>query len=180
MRFKDLISAIDPAAKVLDVGAGGLSGENTSYDLIERFPNYTGICLPHKESDAFKGNFPDKRIIQEDFYTHRFDGEKFDVIVLDLNIENNLKDWSDEGLAKMRELISERGFLISYVMTTDQYGNAETTELLKAHWRQFWESEAFATVAIGRKLNMISGFELFLSGHEDRRPYITWVILQKK
>ena len=49
--FKRLISQLSPKSKVLDVGAGGLQGTNTTDFLIERFgaDNVTGICTSEKE-----------------------------------------------------------------------------------------------------------------------------------
>ena len=155
---------------MLDVGGWGLEGDNTSQYLEERFSDI-----------IFMNNKPlDKVNLVGDFYGHKFK-EKFDLIVLDLNIENNvLKDWSDEGLERVRGLLKKGGTLINYIMTTSDYGDPnETPELIKRRWKEFWGTEDITDGSIGRKLKNIPGYEFFIHIQEEQRSEIIWVVLKK-
>lgn len=179
--FEKIISQIDKDSFVLDVGASGHEGENTTNYLIKRFENYFGICIQPEKVEAYKDNHPEAHIIVGDFYKHKFK-DKFDVVVLDLNIENNvIQDWSLEGLQNVRELLNDGGILINYVMTTDQYGDADVTPaLIRKRWVEFWKVDKLTNEAIGKRLENIPGFDLFAHEVEERRPYIMWVGLKKK
>jgi hypothetical protein len=163
LSFEKLINLIPKEASVLDVGAGGLEDENTGVFLKARFPNYTGI------------NIKPLAFIQGDYNTYDF-GKQFDLVVLDLNIENNLKDWSDEGLQRISRWIKPGGYLINYVMTTTEYGNPnETPQLIAEHrdkWWNGWDD-------MGDRLSRLKGFEFIVHQTEERRPYIKWVLLKK-
>lgn len=183
--MNELIKWMPKTFSVLDVGCGGLSGENTSVNLVNHFGqgNVTGICKESrwnwKDVAEFKSNFPNVKHINDDFYSHKFD-TLFDLVVLDLNIENNiLNDWSDDGLQKMRSLVAPKGYLINYIMTTTEYGDPnETPKLLADHRDRWWGS--FESIDIGRRLNSLPGWKFIAHQREERRPYITWVLLQNE
>lgn len=158
-----MISVLPPTASILDVGAGGLQDENTGIYLKARFEDYTGINTKQFGQD-----------ILGDFYTHSFD-RKFDLIVLDLNIDNNLlKDWTNEGLEYARSLLNPNGFLINYVMVTTNYGDPETPAMIAKHRDEFWNGWE----GIIDKLENLKGFKLMGILQEERRPEILWVMLK--
>ena len=182
--FEKLIQAIPRGSVVLDVGAGGLEGFNTTDFLIARFgvKNVKGICIRPEKVEAYKGRFPEMDLIVGDFYKESHYKEKsFDLVVLDLNIDNNIiKDWSLEGLAQTRDLIKEGGMLINYVMTTDQYGDEnETPALIRKRWKEFWHTDILTYEDIGKRLTNLPGYELFAHEVEEIRSYIMWVALRK-
>lgn len=171
--FEKVMSQIPNKGKVLDVGAAGLEGDNTTDYLVANFPDYTGICIRPEKVEAY--NNPN--IIVGDFYKTQFD-TKFDVIVLDLNIDNNIgKDWTDEGLQRMHEILNPDGYLVNYVMLTTEYGDDHTPHEIRTHADKFWGE--LTAEAVGKKLQTIPGFELFAYQLEERRPYILWVALRK-
>ena len=143
--FERIIRRIAPEAKVLDVGAWGLGGENTTKILQRHFGNVT--CLNREQI----GHAVD---IVTNFYTYNFK-EKFDVIVLDLDGENNAhNDWTDKQLERNFNLLNEGGILINYIQT------------------------------MGRRVydigNISNWFNIIKFYPEDRRPDIVWVALKKK
>ena len=185
--FSKLINSLPASLKVLDVGSGGLEGENTTNYLIRRFgpENITGICSNQHEVERFHAiraelKLPPVKIIQDDFYKHEFTGQ-YDLAVLDLNIESNLgRDWTDEGLDHMRSLVKDGGYLINYIMLTDQYGDPDETPLfIYRKWVEHWGTENLTLKDIGRKLSNLKGWELMAQEQEERRPYILWVMLKK-
>lgn len=169
--FNRIIQRIRISAEVLDVGAWGLGGENTSYLIFNRFKNT--VYMNHKQ---YKGV-----TLVGDFYTHKFK-KKFDLIVLDLDIETNVTiDWSLKGLKRCRGLLKKGGILINYIMATADYGKTEKThELIRTKWKEFWGTDDFESELVGKKLRNIPGYELFIHEQEKRRPEITWVALIKK
>ena len=182
--FEKIISAIDPNSSVLDVGAGGLEGANTTDYLIKRFSveNVKGICILPEKVEAYKERFPEMDLRVGDFYkTDSFKENSLDLLVLDLNIENNvIRDWSLEGLERCRGFLKKGGILINYVITTDQYGDVnETPALIRKRWKEFWKTEVLTYEDIGKKLSNIPGYELFVHEVEELRPYIMWVALKK-
>lgn len=185
--FPRLIKQLPKTFTVLDVGAGGLQGENTTNYLIEHFDakNILGVCRADVETQRFIATREANKmftipIISDDFYQIKFDGQ-FDLVVLDMNIGNNLeKDWSDEGLERMRSLVKDGGYLINYIMTTDQYGDPEKTpEFIRKYWWQWWNTGNLTMRAIGEKLRQLDGWELFDYEQEPRRDYILWTMLKK-
>ena len=178
--FKRLISSL-PKGSVLDVGCGGLEGENTTDYLVEYFgvESITGVCKWKKDIDKYRLKVPEINIIETDYYGIEFN-EKFDLVVLDLNIENNLKDWTDEGLKRTSKLVKKDGVLINYVMMTDAYGDPnETPQMIRDHRKNFWESDEWKNEMVGARIRKIKGFKLLGVEREERRPYIYWVALQK-
>jgi SAM-dependent methyltransferase len=181
--FEKLINWMPKEFSVLDVGCGGLLGENTSSFLATHFKKVLGICWrPETNEDlrSFKTIFPNVEILHEDFFRKKFD-QQFDLVVLDMNIESNLDhNWTNEGLRDLKKLVKPGGYLINYVMMTTEYGDAETSQLLARHRDEFWQSSEFSNRAIGAKLQTLTGWELVTHGQEERRPYIYWVLLKNE
>lgn len=128
-KFADLIKDLDPTLSVLDVGAGGQGGLNTSDALVHHFKDYTGINPDVYGIRPWILKHPGVRIIPEDFYTYDFQ-RKFDLIVLDLGAEQNQKDWTEgliEGYAKT--LLKPRGSIITYV-NFDEFKSYELKDVL--------------------------------------------------
>ncbi len=164
--------------KVLDAGCGGLDGENTSDFLVKHFgeENITGICKAETEAKRYLELHPKLDMRIEQFFTSPLD-KQFDLLVLDLNIEGNLRNWSSEGLREIQKYLKKGSYVTNYVMTTDQYGDPEETpKLLREHCEKWWGS--FKPEDIGKRLNSLSGFKLVAHEVEERRPYITWVLLK--
>lgn len=184
--FAKLIKNISREAKVLDIGSGGLEGENTTRALLDHFgaENVTGICKDEKMVEVFRAQLKEERkavpsIEVVDYYDFQTD-EKFDLVVHDLNIDNNLKDWSVDGLERSGSFLKDGGFLIQYVMTTEHYGDPEETPaLLRAHRNKFWWTSEFSQEMIGNRLRHLKNWEIWACEREQRRPYITWVMLRK-
>lgn len=170
--FERLIAYIPQNSKVLDVGANGLGGENTTQSLQQRFSDYMGVNI--QKGDILHN------IFKLDFYKIN-PKERFDLVALDLDIENNLlQDWSEKGLERVRSMLADGGFLINYIMCTDAYGTTEAThEAIRRHWREFWEMDRVDYEKIGEKLNSLKGWGLIASAQEERRPYILWTLLQR-
>lgn len=191
-----MISVLPKDFTVLDVGSGGLQGENTTNYLIEHFDakNILGVCKADVETQRFNATREANKmftipIISADFYGMEFkEGDfnkstswKFDLVVLDMNIENNLeKDWSDEGLERMRGLVKDGGYLINYIMLTDQYGDPEKTPaFIREQWKKWWGTDKLTLKEIGMRLTDIKGWEVFAHEVEERREYILWIMLKK-
>ena len=184
--FEKLISNLPKDSTVLDIGSGGLEGENTTRFLLDRFEakNIVGICNNQKGVDLFLAQLKEAKadapvILLEDYNEYQTD-RQYDIVVHDLNIENSLQLWSEEGLERAFSFVKDGGLLITYVMMTDQYGDPdETPALIRRHRDEFWWSTQFNNEMIGRRLNEIDGFEIVGVEREKRRPYIYWVALEK-
>lgn len=185
--FQKLISFLPRDLSVLDVGSGGLQGENTTEFLVGHFgvKNVLGICRTDHEVGVYQAQRGEKKlppvnIISGDFYEQKFD-RKFDLVVLDMNIESNLeRDWSDEGLELMRDLVNDGGYLINYVMMTHLYGDpAVTPFFIKDRWKEWWGTEDLKLKDVGERLQKVKGWETFAYDLEERRRYILWVMLKK-
>lgn len=181
-----LINILPPDSKVLDVGALGLMGENTTQFLVDKFgaKNVTGVCLNPEQPEWFLKKYPDFKFILDDAFAYSFK-EKFDLVVTDLGIEKNIEEWSEEGLEKIKSLIKPRGYLLNYVMATTQYGDPLYTPfLIRKHWMSWWRHiyphEEGINEAIGNKLKELEDWELILAEREERRPYILWILLKLK
>lgn len=186
--FKDLLTGLDPNFSVLDVGVGGLEGENTSNDLLDYFSsdNILGICNNQQAVDLFvaqrqEQNKPVPTIIVDDFYIHTFDTQ-FDLVVLDLNIDNNVqRDWTELGLETMHDLVKKGGYLINYVMLTDQYGEEETPGMIRRRWKDFYKEEMNVSdnkEKVLNKLSSLNRWQLVSYCVEERRPSIMWVLMK--
>lgn len=180
--FQRILETLPRNMRVLDVGAGGLEGENTTNYLLPHVGqnNYKGICTTKKQVDSYTNLHPEADIVVGDFYETEFK-EKFDLIVLDLNIANNVeRDWTDEGLARVREMLDKDGLLINYVLCTDGYGDpGETPELIRKGWKDFWGMDEFSHEKVGNKLYSLKGWEVYMTSQEERRNYILWVALRR-
>lgn len=180
--FEKLINWMPKSFDVLDVGAAGLEGENTTDTLVKRFKGYTGICIRPEKVAAYLQLHPELtgKLLCDDFYSHPFNRHSFDLVVLDMNIDNNMaRDWTDEGLARAWELLKPGGYLINYVMMTDQYGDPETPAQIREHWRTWWQGP-INPMTVGNKLYSIRQWEVVATEKEERRPYILWVLLKKR
>lgn len=178
--FGKLIRFMSPHQSVLDIGAAGLDGENTTDMLFEHFDEVTGVNIREDAVAEYRKAYPERDIIVGDYYTLDLQAWKdIDVLVLDLTIEKNLQEWSLEGLARASKFLDVGGTLISYVMMTTEYGDEDTSVHIKNHWRDWWESDKFDEESVEKVLNKVPGFKLIGMEREARRPYILWVVLQK-
>lgn len=181
--FERLIHWMPKEWEVLDVGCGGLLGENTSSFLANHFKKVLGVCWrPETNSDlrSFKEVYKNVDIIHDDFFKIDFK-KKFDLVVLDMNIESNLDhNWTDGGLLAMKRLVKPGGYLINYIMMTTEYGDADTAKLIADHRDYFWDTLNFNNKDIGKKLNSLDGWKLIAHEQEERRPYIYWVLLKNE
>jgi len=142
--FKRIIQKIDRNAKVLDVGAWGLEGENTSQHLKERFSKVVFMNIEQIEGVT----------LVDDFYKCKF-REKFDVIVLDMPQEDNVKkDWTNEGLKRVAELLKGNGIFITFILLREEQEYQD--------------------------VNVSKLFDLFAIYPENQRKDIIWVALKKK
>jgi hypothetical protein len=172
--FDKLIRTLPKELKVLDVGVAGHEGENTSCFLVKYFSDVTGITIRSEKEVAWDA-YP---VIRDDFYKHKFK-EKFDLIVLDLNIDNNIgRDWTTEGLGRISKLLNPNGYLINYVMMTDNYGDPETPALIRKHAKKWWGE--LTDEAVRSKLSTLDIWRLISCERESRRPEILWILLQRK
>lgn len=182
-----MISVLPKEFTVLDVGSGGLQGENTTNYLIEHFrsENIMGVCWADVETKRYLETREATRMVKipifsGNFYKMNF-VRQYDLVVLDMNIESNLeKDWSDEGLARVRGLVKDGGYLINYIMLTDQYGDPEKTpQFIRERWKKWWRTDKLTLKEIGMRLRDIKGWEVFAHDIEERREYILWIMLKK-
>lgn len=183
-----MISQLPKEFDVLDIGAGGLQGENTTDFLAEHFDakNIFGVCWSEHEVNRYKAireanKMAPISILPADYFKLEFRPPmQFDLMVLDLNIEGNLKNWTVEGLEYASQFVKPGGYLINYIMLTDEYGDPdETPVLIRKHWKEFWETEKLEMKNIGKRLGRISGWEVFAQEREKRREYILWIMLKK-
>ena len=117
--FKRIIQKINRKAKVLDVGAWGLEGENTSQYIEERFKNVVFMNIKA---------IP-KVTLVDDFYKHKF-SERFDLIVLDMPQKNNTeRDWTNKGLKRVAKLLRDGGIFITFLQTEQEYQDVDASKL---------------------------------------------------
>lgn len=180
--FQKLIQMLPRELSVLDVGAGGLEGENTSEFLLERFKDYTGICIKPDRVELYNAQRKERgkeeaNIIVGDFYTHDF-GRVFDVVVLDLNIERNLSDWESRfDIAK--RYVKHGGCIITYFMMDDTYTDVESVhEQIRKVWISLCGANDMNIQSLANGVRAIPGFELITIESETRRPEVAWVLLR--
>lgn len=161
-----LISDLPKDLSVMDVGYGGLDGENTTDWLRAHFGEIDGlnktpyavekykIDHPNADDDVFLGVYPAD-----------MPGRKYDLLVLDPNIEGNLQFWSLQGMEQAWSFVKDGGYILTYIMLTDLYGDPETQKMIADHRANWW--------AKGLNLPIVA------QEHEERRDYISWVILKK-
>lgn len=171
--FDKLIRSLPSNLKVLDVGVAGHEGENTSLLLADYFGDVTGITVRDLPWDKYP-------VIRHDFYKYRFK-TKYDLVVLDLNIDNNIgRDWTKAGMDRVSRLLTPRGYVINYVMMTDDYGDPQTPGQIRAHSRKWWGAFPLTDQIVESKLSTLGSWHLIEIGRELRRPEILWTLLQKK
>lgn len=182
--FEKLIELLPRQWKVLDVGGGGLHGENTTDALVEHFDDVTCVCWADTETDVYKARLDERKIkrprfISADYYTIDFAND-YGLVVTDLNVENNLaRDWSDEGIERVRDMLIPGGVWITYVITTDQYDSEETGAFIREQSKKLWGRFPFDNEDIGKRLSSLKGWEIYGQEQESRRSYIHWVALRK-
>jgi len=167
--FKQLLKDIPIDARILDVGAWGVYGENTS------------THLKYFEDVVYMNTKPLAGVtLVQDFYDWTPDG-KFDLIVLDLNIENNIsRDWTREGMGRVYRMLNEGGSLILYVLTKDGYTEEEPTKTqLDEKFKEYWKSSPVTIDAIGDRVWEMKFWELYGIQPDDHRNNIAWVRLTK-
>lgn len=165
--FERLIAPLDPRLSVLDVGYGGLDGENTTDYLRAHFDEIWGLSKDAEAVNKYRQEKNSKDTVVLGIYPQHMPRSKtFDLLVLDPNIESNLDFWSEEGMKKAWSFVNDGGYIITYIVTTDDYGDEDTHALLIKHRQQWWDGEG----------NNVRPQQIEI---EERRPYITWVLLKK-
>lgn len=188
--FESIILKIHPNPIVLDVGGGGLKGSNTTNVLIEHFgiEAITCVCLNKEVANTYAEKTAVKMIVA-DFYKHEFK-EKFDLIVLDLNIDCNVQnDWTDEGMKRIHKMLNPNGIVICYVMAGIEVGYVDSLDMIEAHNLAYWGEEFICAEFFGQDTSSIIDdvlkqkyskiFKVFSIKREERRTEILWVALQK-
>ncbi|MFI5013591.1 MAG: rRNA adenine N-6-methyltransferase family protein [Hyphomicrobiales bacterium] len=86
--FLEVVKALQlpDRADILDVGAGGFAGANTTVHLLKlKDPKIDAIELDSERAKALADKFAGKiNVISGDFLTHEF-GKAYDLVVLDLD-----------------------------------------------------------------------------------------------
>jgi hypothetical protein len=175
--FERIIKCVPKSYSVLDVGAGGLTGENTSQALYDKFlAKYHGINVKDTQDiDIFKMRNPGADVYHQNFFDTQ-EHEKYGCIVLDMNIENNLLNWSEKGLDFVKKRLARNGYLINYIMTDPSYGDANSQKLLAEHRQSWWKS--WAVPDLVEKLMSLPHLRLIALEREERRPEIYWTLLR--
>lgn len=163
--FERLILGIPELSSVMDVGYGGLDGENTTDYLRARFGLIQGLCKDVEAVERYQVRHSAQDYVIIGMYPSAMPSEKFDLLVLDPNIDTNLDFWSEEGMAKALSYVNGGGHIITYILTTDEYGDEHTQERLRQHRKEWW--------GVPRDLGIVSSLV------EERRPEITWVLIKK-
>lgn len=167
-----LIADIPKTASVLDVGYGGLDGENTTNFLRAHFEKVEGLCKDKNGVDRYRAFKPESESddVTIGFYPNDVPfGKKWDLLVLDTNIEGSLAFWSAKGLEKAWGFVKENGGILTYIMLTDLYGEEETQKQIIEHRERYWAS----------CLPHIVWNHVVAMQREERRDYIMWVLLRK-
>lgn len=152
---------------IMDVGYGGLDGENTTNYLRARFGKIDGLNKTAYAVEKYKIDNPSAKEDEVVIGTYPQDmpGKRYDLLVLDPNIEGNLRFWSLQGMEQAWEFVNDGGYILTYIMLTDFYGDAATQEQIKEHRAGWWEK--------GIPLPIV------MQEFEERRDYIAWVLLKK-
>lgn len=172
--FERLIEHVPQDSVVLDVGAGGCEGENTSNYLVRRFKKYTGVNIKHSSDiDRWVMNNPDVEMLFQDFFALE---RKCDFLVFDATIEKQLEQWSQTGLSGLGRFINSGGYLAMYIMTDPNYGDENIHKLLRENRDEWWGS--WDKEDIVKKLKNLDGFTFIALEQEERRPEIYWSLLK--
>ena len=167
-----IINRFPPTIRVMDVGYGGLGGVNTTNYLRAHFGRIDGRCQSGDDVQRYMDTQP-PGVCSDSVTVGRYPEDmpaflKYDLLVLDPNIESNLKFWSTSGLLKAKEFLDVGGRLLTYIMLTDHYGTEETEAMLKEHRSEWWISE----------WDNIVRRHVVTMEREERRPEIMWVMLK--
>lgn len=170
--FDKLIQKISRYAEVLDVGAWGLKGENTTKPLLKRFFNVMTMNVKPLEG-------VDK---VADFYRYNFGRRKFDLIVLDLDMQNNVgRDWTRRGLEHIYDLLSKGGVVIIYALTNRKYSfDPKVNQMVESHLDSFWKCRPLTPEGIASKLAEFADlFTVFGIEKDGERDNVIWVALKR-
>lgn len=166
--FKRLLDTLPDNLSVLDIGYGGLDGENTTEFLRAKYKDITGVNnnTPYVERyrEVFGGDDP----VRNQDYWDGVEGQ-WDLVVSDLNIEGNLRTWSKEGLKYALRNVRRGGYFVTYIMGTDDYGDDNSKKLLKKHRKEWWGKV---------DLDNLPHLTVLFKEQEERRPEITWVLFK--
>lgn len=175
--LEQIIERFPKNISVLDVGCYGHEGVNTSTYLAKYFDHVTGINVNAKSVAQAPENYT---AILDNFYVHEFPNP-FTLVVLDLTIESNmLNDWSETGMERIKRVVKPGGYLLNFVMMTDQYGDPEVTpDLIRWHSKRFWKSDIPNAESVGARLKTLKDWEVIHVQPEVRRPYILWTLLRR-
>ena len=185
--FDNAVKDLYKIPKVLDVGAGGLDGHNTTKSLHKYFGYANVTCMQIKEAVArdYVSKYPSTIMKEQDFYEYDFKDEKFDLIVLDLNIDNNInRDWQGDGLKKAHSILNPKGIVVCYICHDNSASPAASDymyleDLIQKHLDGFWGGsvvdEKIKSV-IKEKFPM---YKLVSINDDVERDNITWIALQK-
>jgi hypothetical protein len=166
-----IVNRFAPATGTMDVGYGGLGGVNTTNYLREHFGRIYGLCKDVNAVRRYTENHlsaSNDRVIVGHYPEDMPPILKYDLLVLDPNIESNLKFWSVAGMKKAKEFLHEDGHLLTYVMLTDQYGDEDTQETIRSHRAEWW----------ARQWDNIIRNHIVAMEREERRPEIMWALLK--
>jgi hypothetical protein len=170
--FEKLIEYVHAESLVLDVGYGGLDGENTTNYLRARFKNLWGLNKNAEHVLAYRKLTGATDPVVLGIYPNDMSSiaRHWDLIVLDQNIDGNLDFWSEQGLKMALSVVERKGYLITYVMLTDEYGNENMVhDRLREHRAFWWTADRF---------EKLPNWKLVDCAVEERRPEIMWVLLQ--
>lgn len=176
--FSNLIKGLPTNIEVLDVGGWGLEGENTSLALVKHFSfdNVTCLNKQHEVIYEYSRRYPNQTFIETEFFEYKFD-KQYDLVVFDTNCEGEMQMWEDMDV--IGDLLKPNGYLIGYVLLTDEYGNPETPQQIRNHWKTHWNNENFSIVSVIKKLANTPGWILEDAIADDRRSEILWIKLRK-
>lgn len=165
--FERIIADLPRGLTCLDVGYGGLDGENTTNYLRAHFKEVWGLCKDAVAVRRYKEFTGSKDLVVLGIYPQHMPLHWiYDVLVLDTNIEGNLDFWSEEGMERAWSFVKDGGFIITYLMAPDgKYGGPETQKLIQEHKKKWWVPN--------REIRVVA------AEVEERRPEITWVLLRK-
>lgn len=185
--FEILLKTIilTPGSTILDIGAGGVAGENTSEYLYKLFSDSFQIYANHigeSPSNTWCRDHPKVQQIIADCYIHNF-GKKFDLIVQDMPLLFNISDWEDLDHINVQiyNMLNSGGYYINYIMKDKNYGSSKHQHAIAANHKQHWDSddgldEEFLSKKILEKYG--KKFECIRIIKEGRRE-LFWVLLKK-
>ena len=162
---ENLIKNIPAHASILDVGYGGLDGVNTTNYLRARFHDVWGFSKDATAMLRYKEMFGLNDPIILGIYPQDMPQRKWDLLILDININTNLDFWSDEGLKKAWSFVNDGGYILTYIMTAGFNVPQEIKDMIKQHNKKWWDKNPTVPIVAQEQ--------------EERRPEIIWVLLKK-